>query len=113
MQIGCSLAIPAFLDGRSQLSNSEITEMRRIANLRIHVERAIGRLKRFRILHSMRRHLPGSVNIIPGVCVYLSNFEAPLEWQESTQSASCIMHQLGSNEKSRSANTRSPSSNKS
>eukprot|EP00733_Pompholyxophrys_punicea_P001608 Pompholyxophrys_punicea_v1_NODE_864_length_1196_cov_14.426819.p1 type:complete len:130 gc:universal NODE_864_length_1196_cov_14.426819:693-1082(+) len=45
---------PAFLNGRAQLSDSEIVEMRRVANLRIHIERSIGRLKRFRFLHEMR-----------------------------------------------------------
>eukprot|EP00733_Pompholyxophrys_punicea_P001343 Pompholyxophrys_punicea_v1_NODE_629_length_1573_cov_3.821381.p3 type:complete len:123 gc:universal NODE_629_length_1573_cov_3.821381:404-36(-) len=71
---GCSLSIPAFLDGRDQLSQTEVTEMRRIANLRIHIERAIGRVKRFRFLSAMHGHLAGTMNIACAVCTILSNF---------------------------------------
>ena len=38
------LNIPPFLDGRSQLPPEEIEAGRKIASLRIHVERVIGRL---------------------------------------------------------------------
>ena len=48
--IGADLDIPPFLDGRAQLSSEDISKGRSIASLRIHVERAIGRLKTFRIL---------------------------------------------------------------
>ena len=43
------LNIPAFMKGRSQLSEAETIESRRIAAQRIHVERAIMRLKSYRI----------------------------------------------------------------
>uniref|UniRef100_A0A8C5G2W5 THAP-type domain-containing protein n=1 Tax=Gouania willdenowi TaxID=441366 RepID=A0A8C5G2W5_GOUWI len=47
------LAIPAFTPGKSQLSALEIEEMRKIANVRIHVERVIGLVRRkFPILRS-------------------------------------------------------------
>ena len=46
------LNIPAFMKGRSQLSEAEIIESRRIAAQRIHVERAIMRLKSYRILNT-------------------------------------------------------------
>lgn len=36
--------------GKSQLSESEVTATRRIASVRIHVERAINRVKTYRIL---------------------------------------------------------------
>lgn len=39
------LNIPAFMKGRTQLSEKENVESRRIALDRIHVERAIARLK--------------------------------------------------------------------
>eukprot|EP00733_Pompholyxophrys_punicea_P001536 Pompholyxophrys_punicea_v1_NODE_801_length_1271_cov_24.634046.p1 type:complete len:108 gc:universal NODE_801_length_1271_cov_24.634046:889-1212(+) len=72
----CSLAIPAFLDGRAQLSDTKVTEMRRIANLRIHVhvKRSIGRLKRFRFLSKMAGHSTGVMNLCLGACVFLTNF---------------------------------------
>ena len=44
------LTIPAFTKGKRQLPSSDVTSTRRIANVRIHVERAIRRLKVFRIL---------------------------------------------------------------
>ena len=47
------LNIPAFLRGRKQLSEKEVVESRRIASVRIHVERAIRRMKSYRILNSI------------------------------------------------------------
>ena len=44
------LNIPAFTKGRDQLTEREVTVTRRIASVRIHVERAIRRLKVFKIL---------------------------------------------------------------
>ncbi|XP_021377688.1 uncharacterized protein LOC110465884, partial [Mizuhopecten yessoensis] len=44
------LNIPAFTRGKDQLSEVDVTQTRRIANVRIHVERAIRRLKVFKIL---------------------------------------------------------------
>jgi len=46
------LHIPAFTKGKSQLSALEVEDTRRIANVRIHVERVIGCVRqRFSILH--------------------------------------------------------------
>ena len=56
-KVGCQLNIPPFLGRRLQLSPEEVTETRRIASVRIHVERAMERIKNFRILH----HLPASI----------------------------------------------------
>lgn len=39
--------MPPFMEGRKQLPVEEVVEGRRIASLRIHVERAIGRMKNF------------------------------------------------------------------
>ena len=44
------LNIPAFTKGQKQLMDNDVTDTRRIANVRIHVERAIRRLKVFKIL---------------------------------------------------------------
>jgi len=41
-----SLKIPAFTRGKSQLSAREVEETRKIANVRIHVERVIGLVRR-------------------------------------------------------------------
>jgi hypothetical protein len=43
------LNIPAFLHGK-QLSNEQVTRTRRVAQVRIHVERAIRRMKVLKIL---------------------------------------------------------------
>ena len=48
--IGIDLNIPPFMEGRWQLPAKMVKEGRRIASLRIHVERAIGRINAFSIL---------------------------------------------------------------
>ena len=49
--MGATLDIPAFTKGREQLSAGEIENTRKIANVRIHVERVIGAVRqRFTIL---------------------------------------------------------------
>ena len=49
---GTTLAIPAFTKGKLQLSQREVETSRTISNVRIHVERAIGQMKCFRILQN-------------------------------------------------------------
>ena len=73
--IGVELNIPPFLEGHQQLPANEVQRGRYIASLRIHVERAIGRIKQFAILQgtfplSMVRML----NQIVCVCAWLTNF---------------------------------------
>ena len=48
--IGVKLNIPPFMEGRQQLPASEVSEGRKIGSVRIHVERAIGRIRLFWIL---------------------------------------------------------------
>lgn len=74
-EVGAALNIPPFLNGNPQLSLQEEDETRKIAKLRIHVERVIAEVKRFRILkyvfpNSMNRTL----NHTWKVCAYLCNF---------------------------------------
>lgn len=45
-----SLNIPPFMENRQQLSTEEVQLGRKIASLHIHVERAIGRIKNYRII---------------------------------------------------------------
>ena len=47
---GFTVNLPPFMEGRQQLPATEVQEGRRIGSLRIHVERAIGRLKNYNIL---------------------------------------------------------------
>ena len=46
----CSLSIPPGARIKSQMTSSECKKTKDVANLRIHVERAINRLKTYRIL---------------------------------------------------------------
>ena len=74
------LNIPAFMNGKSQLSVKDEVNTRRIASVRIHVERAINRVKTFRILSqvvplSMHRDL----SRIWFICCHLSNFPPKLK----------------------------------
>lgn len=76
---GVSLNIPAFLKGRDQLSEGEVKGSQTIASVRIHVERAIQRVKKFQIL---RKEIPllfhGSINQMWTVCTLLCNLMPPL-----------------------------------
>ena len=45
-QLKVKLNISAFLGGRSQLTKAEVKESHAIASVRIHVERAISRIKK-------------------------------------------------------------------
>ena len=47
---GTALAIPPFTKGKSQLSQREVEPSRELSRVRIHVERAIGRIKHFKLL---------------------------------------------------------------
>ena len=51
-ELNIELNIPPFMQGWQQLPQEEIQEGRKIASLRIHVERAIGRIKTFNICKS-------------------------------------------------------------
>ena len=77
---GIGLRIPSFLGSdRAQLSAKEVTQARRIAEARIHVERAIQRIKEFKMLQ-------GEVDIalvhileqIFQVCAFMTSFQCPI-----------------------------------
>ena len=48
-----TINIPPFLGERQQLSKREVEQTHGVAGVRIHVERAIGRVKQCRILQSV------------------------------------------------------------
>ncbi|CAH1230754.1 THAP2 [Branchiostoma lanceolatum] len=77
---GATLNIPPFLSSkRSQFSKEEVEATQSIARVRIHVERAIRRVKEFHIFDSvLPLSLAGSVNQIWTVCTLLTNFRGPL-----------------------------------
>ena len=77
--IGVELNIPPFLDGKQQLSAEEVQQGRSIASLRMHVERAIGRLKNFSILRGVfPLKMARLANQIVSVCAFITNFFPPL-----------------------------------
>lgn len=72
------LNIPAFSQGK-QLSEEDVTETRRIAQVRIHVERAIRRLKVYRILkETVPISLVKQVDYILRICAALVNLRGTL-----------------------------------
>ena len=72
---GVTLNIPPFKGRRNQLTPRETEETAQIASVRIHVERAIGRVKNYHILDgTLPLSLYPVANQIFTVCCYLTNF---------------------------------------
>lgn len=77
--INVALVIPPFLSHRGQFTREEVTATQKIARLRIHVERAIGRIKRYHIFNGViPLTLLGTINQLWCVCAMLTNFQGPL-----------------------------------
>ena len=74
---GIMLNIPP-RKNNDELSCRELIETRRIASLRIHVERAFKRVKDFRILDSIPINMAGLSSELFYVCAMLTNFRKPL-----------------------------------
>ena len=74
------LVIPPFLTSeRSQLEEAEVQDTQQVARLRIHVERAICRIKGNHLFdHVLPLSLAGTVNQIWTVSCLLTNFKGPL-----------------------------------
>ncbi|XP_061195756.1 uncharacterized protein LOC133203982 [Saccostrea echinata] len=76
---GCTLNIPPFRSSSNQFSTKDVFETQDIAKLRIHVERAIGRVKNFHIFDGIL-----SLSLVPlasqmfAVCCWITNFDVPL-----------------------------------
>ena len=71
--------IPPFLKGKTQLEPEELVETRRIASLRIHVERAIERIKNYHIFDgTLPSSLTDMVEEMFFVCAVMCNFMPPL-----------------------------------
>lgn len=76
---GAELVVPAMTRGKKQLSAKEVEDARHISKVRIHVERAIGRMKTF---HILRNRIP--INLlryatdITVICAALTNMKPRL-----------------------------------
>ena len=75
---GVSLNVPPRMNESGQLTDDERTSTRRIASVRIHVERAIERIKNYHILHLLPNSMHNSANQVFFVCALLTNFLPPL-----------------------------------
>ena len=76
---GVSVNMPPFLAGRDQLTAAETEQTMSIASVRIHVERAIGRIKTYHILDgTLPNTLSPYATQIFTVCGLLTNFLPPL-----------------------------------
>jgi len=77
--LGVRLNIPPFLSSSTQFSCEDLFKTKKIAKLRIHVERAKLRFKEFQILHSpIPASMWDSINELVYVCIMLCNFSPPL-----------------------------------
>ena len=76
--VNVKLNIPSFLGGRAQLIEAEIKECQTLPSVRIHVERAITRIKKFKALNQVPVSLHGFVNQIWTTSCILCNFLPPL-----------------------------------
>ena len=73
------LNIPPFLDSKVQMPVDDGLLTKKIAQLRVHVERAIGRIKEYYILCStLPAVMCDSINKVIYVCCMMTNFSPPL-----------------------------------
>ena len=79
LPLGVKLNIPPFLGGNSQMSAEDVIRTQQIASVRIHVERAINKIKNFLIWKGeVPLSLFGVVNQMWSVCAFLCNGQDPL-----------------------------------
>jgi len=79
LPLGISLNIPPFLGHSEQMTPEDVIKTQQIASVRIHVERAINRIKNYKIWNGV---IPLSlfdlVNQMWSLCSFLSNLQVPL-----------------------------------
>ena len=86
---GVGLNLSPYLQNRGQFSARQVHETKTIAKLRIHVERAIRRIKEFHIFDSdIPLSTLGSINQIYTVACLLTNFQGQLILKAASASSS-------------------------
>ena len=76
---GVTLNVPPFLNDEPRLSLEDESKTRKIASVRVHVERAIRRFKTFQIVHNiLPLTMAADFNKIWVICCYLTNLLPPL-----------------------------------
>lgn len=79
LPVGVSLNIPPFLGSSAQMPAEDVVKTQEIASLRIHVERAINKIKNFHIWDGVvPLSLLGIVNQMWTVCAHLCNVQDPI-----------------------------------
>ena len=74
LPLGVTLNLPPFLGSSDQMPESDVLRTQQIASLRIHIERAINKIKNFHIWDRViLMNLMGVVNQMWAVCGYLCN----------------------------------------
>ena len=74
LPLGVSLNLPLFLGGSNQMPAEDVVKTQEIASLRIHIERAINKIKNFHIWDRViPLHQIGVVNQMWTVCAFLCN----------------------------------------
>ena len=74
LPLGVSLNIPPFLGEATQMSGEDVVRTQEIASLRIHVERAINKIKNFHIWSKViPLHQFGVISQMWSVCAILCN----------------------------------------
>ena len=77
--LGVKVNIPPFLGRQDQMPAADVIETQQIAAERIHVERAINKIKNFHILDGIiPLNLAGTINQIWAVCAVLTLFQNPI-----------------------------------
>ena len=85
MMRGAELVLPPVTKGKAQFSSNDVVKTKRVANVRIHVERVIQRLKLFRILSSVIPiSLADKMNDVLTICAGITNKKGPIvkSWNE-------------------------------
>ena len=78
MPKGVCLNLPPFLSGKAHLSKEEAIFCKKIASQRIHVERAIERLRNYKILNLISAKLRPFSDILVQSCAALVNLQTPI-----------------------------------
>lgn len=78
--IDVNLVVPAFSGPDRRLNKDDVTHTQHMSHLKIHIERAIGRITKYQIFDDVvPAALCGSVNQLWTVCALLTNFQGPLQ----------------------------------
>ena len=73
---GIKLSIPDFHDKGEQFTPFQLSHSRKVSNIRINVERAIGRIKQYKILKQINStHMLPDLNKTSYICCILSNLD--------------------------------------